>query len=88
MRGLREWLDAASITNGAVFRGVNRHGHVCPGGLHPDSIGTILKRAAVRAGIDATNIAGHSMRAGMATQAAMNGASEHEIAKTVVTGDN
>lgn len=51
--------------------------HRLHGALHsdligPNSIGTILKRAAIRAGIDAANIAGHSMRAGMATQVAMN----------------
>ncbi|MGB7549249.1 MAG: tyrosine-type recombinase/integrase [Terracidiphilus sp.] len=67
---------------GAVFRGIDRHGNLSARGLHRDSIGTILKRAAVRSGINASNIAGHSMRAGMATQAAMNGAGERAIAKT------
>ena len=38
--------------------------------------------AAKRAGMDAKNLAGHSMRSGMATQASMNGAGEREIAKT------
>src|SRR6266567_4649985 len=82
VRTVREWMAADAITNGPVFRGVDRHSRISPSGLHPDSIGTILKRAATRAGIDATNLAGHSMRAGMATQAAMNGAAEREIAKT------
>ncbi|MGO8760049.1 MAG: hypothetical protein ACLQG3_18190 [Terracidiphilus sp.] len=50
--------------------------------LHHDSIGTILERAAALAGIDATNFAGHSMRAGMATQAAINGAGECLIVTT------
>lgn len=79
---LQNWLAAAAISRGAVFRGVDRHGNVSATGLHPDSIGTIPKNAAARAAIDATNIAGHSIRAGMATQAAMNGASERDIAKT------
>jgi site-specific recombinase XerD len=82
VKALREWLTAAAITEGAVFRGVDRHGRISPRGLHRDSVGTILKRAAARADIDATNIAGHSMRAGMATQAATNGASESAIART------
>jgi site-specific recombinase XerD len=82
VKTLREWLAAAAITEGAVFRCVDRHGRVSASGLHRDSIGSILKRAAERAGIDSTNIAGHSMRAGMATQAAMNGAGERSIAKT------
>ena len=32
--------------------------------------------------MNATNIAGHSVRAGMATQAALNGSSERAIART------
>jgi site-specific recombinase XerD len=82
VRTLREWIQAIGIKDGAVFRGIDRHGHISKSGLHPDSIGTIVKRAAARAGLDATNLAGHSMRSGMATQAAMNGAGERSIAKT------
>ncbi len=81
VRALREYLAAASITGGSVLRSINRHGQPSTN-IHPDSIATIVKRAAARAGIDATNLAGHSMRSGMATQAAMNGAGEREIAKT------
>jgi integrase len=78
---LRAYLSAAAIKQGKVFRGINRHGK--PGSsLHANSVATILKRAAMRAGIDPTNVAGHSVRAGMATQAAMNGAGERQIAKT------
>ena len=79
---LREWLDTANATSGAVFRAVDRHNKVAANELHRDSIAEILKTAATRAGINATNIAGHSVRAGMATQAAMNGSSERAIAKT------
>jgi hypothetical protein len=50
--------------------------------LHRDSIVAILKAAAARPGLDATNIAGHSVHAGMATPAALNGSSERAIAKT------
>ena len=82
IKALREWLAAANVTSGAVFRAVNRHNKVAANGLHRDSIAEILKTAATRAGINATNIAGHSVRAGMATQAALNGSSESAIAKT------
>jgi len=82
IRALREWLAAANVTSGAVFRAVDRHNKVAANGLHRDSIAEILKTAATRAGINATNIAGHSVRAGMATQAALNGSSERAIAKT------
>ncbi len=82
VRALRCWLEAAIITSGPVFRSVDRHGHVAAHALSPRSIAKILKCAATRAGIDATLIAGHSLRSGMATQAALNGAQEREIART------
>jgi integrase len=49
--------------------------------LHKDSIGIIVKRAAERAGYDPSTLGGHSLRAGMATQASMNGATELTIMK-------
>jgi len=71
IRTLRRWLKAANVKEGAVFRGVDRHGNVLSTGLHRDSIAAIFKTAATMAGMNATNIAGHSVRAGMATQAAL-----------------
>ena len=82
IRALRQWLKAAKVIDGPVFRGVDRHGRVDAQGLHRDSIAAIFKTAASRAGMNATNIAGHSVRAGMATQAALNGSSERAIAQT------
>jgi len=82
IRALRQWLKAANVKEGAAFRGVDRHSRVATTGLHRDSIAAIFKTAAARAGMNATNIAGHSVRAGMATQAALNGSSERAIAKT------
>jgi len=82
IRALRQWLKAVKVKEGAVFRGVDRHNHVAVTGLHRDSIAAIFKTAAARAGMNATNIAGHSVRAGMATQAALNGSSERAIART------
>ena len=82
IKALRKWIAKAKVTDGAVFRGVDRHGRVAAQGLHRDSIAAIFKTAALRAGMNATNIAGHSVRAGMATQAALNGSSERAIART------
>ena len=81
IKALRKWLSNSNIKEAAVFRGVDRHGHASTG-LHGDSIAAIFKTAAARAGMNATNIVGHSVRAGMATQAALNGSSERAIAKT------
>lgn len=82
IRALRKWLNAANVKEGAVFRGVDRHGNVSFTGLHRDSIAVIFKTAAARAGMNATNIAGHGVRAGMSTRAALNGTSERAIART------
>ena len=82
IRALQTWLEAAGITSGPVFRSVNRHGQVAEHALSPRSVGKILKRAAVRAGINPASIAGHSLRAGMVTQAVINGAEERAIMRT------
>ncbi len=76
---LGRWLEAAGIISGALFREVDRHGKVGELGLHRDSIGSILKRAVARAGFDPAGFAGHSLRAGFATQAARNRASAFDI---------
>jgi integrase len=81
LRALREWLDRAAITEGPVFRSVGRYGHVSRRGLHKDSIGKLLKRAAARAGMNVDPLGGHSLRAGCVTQAAMNGVREFVIMK-------
>jgi len=79
LRALRDWLDAAKISTGPVFRGIDQKGRVSPSGLHRDSIGYILKRAAARAGFGVKNIAGHSLRSGGITTAAGNGVPEYII---------
>jgi hypothetical protein len=40
---------AAGIKERAVFRGVDRRGHVSERNLYKDSVGTILQRAVTRA---------------------------------------
>jgi integrase len=49
--------------------------------LAADSVAWIVKRAAERVGLGAAEYSGHSLRAGLATQAAMNGAGELAIMK-------
>ena len=81
VRALRAWLDQAGITDGPLFRAVDRHGLASDKALHADSVAFLVKRAAGRAGLETVEYAGHSLRAGLATQAAMNGASELAIMK-------
>jgi len=82
VRTLRAWLDEAGIRSGAIFRRVDRHGHV-HGRLTAQSVALIVKEAARRAGLDARQFAGHSLRSGFITEA--SGADEesrHIMAQT------
>ena len=79
VRALTAWKTAAGICEGALFRGVDRHGRVGTVRLHKDSVGLVVKRAAEAAGLDPAKYAGHSLRAGLATQAYLNGAGELAI---------
>jgi site-specific recombinase XerD len=79
VRVLQSWLEQAGITSGPVFRSLNRHGQVQPGGLSPVDVARVVKKLAQRAGLDPAKFAGHSLRAGHATSAAISGASERSI---------
>lgn len=79
VRTLQTWLEQTTITEGPVFRSLNRHGHVQLGRLAPVDVARIVKKLAVRAGLDPAKYAGHSLRAGHATSAAASGASERSI---------
>lgn len=66
---LDAWLSAAGITEGPIFREVDRHGRVGAGALSDRSVARIVKRTVKAAGLDETLFAGHSMRAGFVTSA-------------------
>ena len=79
VRVLQTWLEQTAATSGPVFRSINRHGRIQPRRLSPADVARIVKKLAERAGLDATKYAGHSLRAGHATSAAIAGASERSI---------
>ena len=76
---MRAWLDASEITDGPVFRSVNRHGQLQPQRLTSQSVALVVKGYAEACGLDRSAFAGHSLRAGFATVAARNGATERSI---------
>jgi integrase len=75
VRALEAWLETASITEGPIFRGVDRHGRVAAEGLSDRTVARIVQRTAEKAGLDPKAFAGHSLRAGFATTAAKKGKS-------------
>jgi site-specific recombinase XerD len=76
---LQDWLAAAAITSGALFRGVHRSGAVQPGRITPGMVALVVKRRAVLAGLDPRSLSGHSLRAGFCTAAAEHGANLFRI---------
>jgi integrase len=80
VRALRGWLEVAGIDAGAIFPPFNRRGRM-PGRLSGYAVALIVKRYAAAAGLDPAKYAGHSLRAGLATAAAIGGASERSIMK-------
>jgi site-specific recombinase XerD len=74
-KALREWLDAAGIETGPIFRAINKGGTVATARLTDRSVANIVKAYAGRAGFDASTFSGHSLRSGFLTSAAANGAS-------------
>ena len=77
---VKAWTTAAEISAGPLFRAVGRWGHVqSEGRLSDRAVALVVQRAAKRAGIDSSNLAGHSLRSGFCTEAARAGASERAI---------
>ena len=72
----------SEIRSGALFCPINKWDQLSPTRLTDQSVRLILKESLRRAGINEKGFSGHSLRAGFATVAAINGASEREIQKT------
>ena len=75
----REWMEAAGITSGPLFRSVNRHGQVGAGRLGSRAVASVVKHYVAAIGRDPADFGGHSLRAGHATAAALAGARERDI---------
>jgi integrase len=76
---LETWRATANIQSGALFRVMNRHGHVLDKRLSGEAVALVIKRSVEKLGYDAAQFAGHSLRAGLATSAAAAGKSERAI---------
>ena len=77
---LEAYLERASITEGRIFRAIDRHGNV-KAAMTDQSVALIIKKVTGRAGLEG-DYSGHSLRAGFATQAAKSGVEERRIAAT------
>jgi integrase len=59
-RAVDEWIGAAAITDGTIFRRVSRLDKICGDGITPKAIWHVVKAAAKRA--DIKNLAPHDLR--------------------------
>jgi integrase len=87
---LRAWLAASKITDGPIFRQINRHGQIGADALCDHSVPLIIQRAIItgecthgasqdEAVATAKKFAGHSLRSGLATSAAAANVPGHLI---------
>lgn len=76
---LQQWLTAADITEGPIFRGVNRHGQIAESAITPQAVAMVVKERAEVVGLNPKNYSGHSLRAGLVTSAAQLGVSSWKI---------
>lgn len=75
----RAWREASGMLDGPAFRQVTAHGRV-GGRMSPRAVGEAITRAGERAKL-ADRITGHSLRAGLATEARRGGADVVQIAR-------
>lgn len=78
---LEDWLAHAGIKSGPIFRPINRHGAVSSDRLDGRAVARVLQGRAAAAGLNAQNLAGHSLRSGLATAAAVARVDERDIAR-------
>lgn len=79
VRAYREWIEASRIVSGPIFRSVDRHGNLKSKRLSDKTVALVVKRCAEAANLDPKKYAGHSLRSGLATAAAIAGKSERAI---------
>ncbi|MER9235317.1 tyrosine-type recombinase/integrase [Mesorhizobium sp. M0622] len=70
---LRAWLERAGVTEGAVFRGIDRWGNLEARALTPQAVNLILKRRIAEAGFDPQAFSAHGLRSGYLTETARRG---------------
>ena len=76
---MMDWMKAAGISSGPVFRSIDRHGNVQNRALGGQSVSAIIMHYVALIGLDKDKFSGHSLRAGFVTNATSCGASSLSI---------
>jgi integrase len=80
IRALRAWLDLRPPGTGPLFTRVPAARPITSEGIGPRTVSDLVRNRATAAGLGALGVSGHSLRAGHATTAAVNGAPIDRIA--------
>ncbi|MDG4553205.1 MAG: tyrosine-type recombinase/integrase [Candidatus Competibacter sp.] len=73
--------DSASLPESPLFRAINRHGQVAETALTGRAVALIIQSCCRNAGLNPSQYAGHSLRAGFCTAAALAGKPNWQIRK-------
>lgn len=76
---LQSWLDVSGISEGPIFRPVNRHGVIANMALSAQAVALVVKERAKAVGLDPSKYAGHSLRSGLVTSAVQLGVPSWKI---------
>ena len=79
---MENWKAVSEATEGPIYRTINRWGAVSDRRATPQAVSRVIKKWAELAGLNPEGFAGHSLRAGLATEAAAAGKSERSIMNT------
>ena len=73
VEALNDWMEAATIKSGSIFRKIDRWGNLSPRALDPKSVNDVVKQRAALAGLDPAEFSAHGLRSGYLTEAANRG---------------
>lgn len=76
---LEAWLEVSGITDGQIFRPIDRHGRLEHMRLSGEAVSLVVRERVEAAGFDPVPYSGHSLRAGLATSAAQAGVATWRI---------
>ena len=76
---LERWIEVRGRKPGPLFTRLHKGGRMTGERLRPQAVALVLKRAALASGLNSGSFSGHSLRAGLATSAALAGADLKDI---------
>lgn len=79
VRAVKAWLKESGISEGPLFRAIDRWGHVRAGPINAQLIRLIVRQYANLAGLKFDDFSAHSLRVGFVSQAAADGKHTEEI---------